>query len=78
MMMAAAGTLYAVFIFRGGIHVAGRTIYCLFDDAMISMRYARHMSEGLGLVWNPGEAPIEGFTNLLWTLIMAGVHLLPV
>jgi len=43
--------------------------YCLFDDAMISMRYAWNLAHGEGLVWNPGER-VEGITNLLWTLYM--------
>lgn len=37
------------------------------DDAFISFRYARHLVEGHGLVFNPGER-VEGMTNLLWTL----------
>lgn len=40
------------------------------DDAYISYRYARNLVEGLGLVYNPGEA-VEGITNLLWTLCVA-------
>src|SRR5262249_9749616 len=47
-----------------------------FEDAMISMRYARHLAAGHGLVWNIGEAPLEGFTNLLWVLWMTVAHLL--
>lgn len=77
-LMVAAVALYAAFIFSGRIPVAGQTYFCLFDDAMISMRYARHLADGLGLVWNPGEPPIEGFTNLLWTLVMTGIHWLPI
>ncbi|MFZ5446422.1 MAG: hypothetical protein ACOZQL_40920 [Myxococcota bacterium] len=42
----------------------------LADDAFISFRYARHLAEGKGLVWNVGER-VEGFTNLLWTLTLA-------
>ncbi len=41
---------------------------CLQDDAFISLRYARHFVEGLGLVYNPGEA-VEGYTNFLWTAL---------
>jgi len=41
------------------------------DDAYISYRYARNLAEGLGLVYNPGER-VEGFTNLLFTLLVAG------
>lgn len=41
------------------------------DDAYISFRYARNLVRGEGLVWNPGEW-VEGYTNFLWTLLMAG------
>lgn len=44
----------------------------LVDDAYISFRYARNFVEGYGLVFNPGEQ-VEGYTNFLWTLLMAGV-----
>jgi arabinofuranosyltransferase len=56
--------------------ISGTTYYVLFDDAMISMRYAYNLAHGLGLVWNAGER-VEGFTNPLWVGMMALVHLLP-
>ncbi len=34
----------------------------LIDDTFISLRYARNLAEGHGLVFNPGER-VEGFTN---------------
>lgn len=40
------------------------------DDAFISFRYAQHLVEGKGLVWNVGEK-VEGYTNFLWVLIIA-------
>ncbi len=43
----------------------------LVDDAYISFRYARHLAEGSGLVWNPGER-VEGYSNFLWVVAMAG------
>ena len=43
------------------------------DDAFISFRYARNLARGLGLVWNPGER-VEGYTNFLWTVLMAIPH----
>lgn len=49
----------------------GRRYFVLFDDAMISMRYAWNLSQGNGLVWNPGDY-VEGYTNLLMTLLMSG------
>jgi len=48
--------------------------FVLFDDMMISMRYARHLAEGQGLVWNPGGPRVEGFTNPLWVGYMAIFH----
>ncbi len=67
---------YAAFLATSVRDIAGESGFTLFDDAMISMRYARNLAEGHGLVWNPGEPRVEGITNLLWTLAMAGVHLL--
>ncbi len=43
----------------------------LQDDAFISFRYAANLAHGHGLVWNPGER-VEGYTNFLWTLALAG------
>jgi arabinofuranosyltransferase len=40
------------------------------DDAFISMRYAWNLAHGHGLVFNPGE-PVEGYTNFLWTVLLA-------
>lgn len=40
------------------------------DDAFISFRFARNLADGHGLVFNPGER-VEGYTNILWTVIMA-------
>ncbi|HUM28232.1 MAG TPA: hypothetical protein PKN81_18475, partial [Anaerolineales bacterium] len=57
--------------------IEGKTYYVLFDDAMISMRYAYNLAHGLGPVWNAGER-VEGFTNPLWVGLMALVHLLPI
>ena len=50
--------------------VNAHAYYFLCDDAFISFRYSRHLVDGLGLVWNPGEV-VEGYTNFLWVLIAA-------
>lgn len=42
------------------------------DDAYISFRYAENLVNGHGLVFNPGQR-VEGYTNFLWTIILAGV-----
>lgn len=74
-------TLYSLYssilIFRSSFVVEGVRYFTLFDDEMISMRYARNLIEGHGLVWNIGGERVEGITNLLWTGIMALIHLLP-
>lgn len=40
------------------------------DDAFITFRYAQNFANGDGLVLNPGER-VEGYTNFLWTVLMA-------
>lgn len=49
------------------------TIYFPFvlDDAFITFRYAQNLADGHGLVWNPGEGKVEGYTSLLWVLVNA-------
>jgi hypothetical protein len=69
------GSLY---IFRTSFVIDGSRVFCLWDDAMISMRYASNLFAGDGLVWNPGEEPVQGITNLGVTLVMAALHFLPV
>jgi hypothetical protein len=71
--------LYAgLFIYRTSFVIDGERYFSLFDDAMISMRYARNLAEGNGLVWNAGGEKVEGYTNLLWTIWMAVLHHVPV
>ncbi len=67
-----------VFIYKTLFVIDGNTYSALFDDAMISMTYARNLAQGYGLVWNAGEARVEGYTNPLWMVFMAGFHLLPI
>lgn len=60
-----------LFIYRSSsIGIDGERYFCLFDDAMISMRYAWNFSHGNGLVWNEGEH-VQGFTNLLMVMLMS-------
>jgi hypothetical protein len=75
----AAFLVYAgFFIARTSFTVAGERYFSLFDDAMVSMRYAKNFANGYGLVWNPGGAPVEGYTNSLWVLYMSVIHFFPV
>ena len=45
------------------------------DDAFISFRYARNLAQGHGLVFNPGER-VEGYTSLLWILLLTPLEAL--
>ena len=46
--------------------------YIDVDDAYISFRYARNFARGEGLLFNPGDAPVEGYSNFLWVVTLAG------
>ncbi len=65
------------YILASSFIINGTRYYVLFDDAMISMRYAYNLAHGNGLVWNVGQR-VEGFTNPLWVFYMALLHLLPI
>lgn len=42
------------------------------DDAFVSFRYVNNLLSGHGLVWNLDER-VEGYTNLLWVLLLAAL-----
>lgn len=44
-----------------------------FEDAAILLRYAEHVAHGHGVVWNVGEAPVDGATDFLFMLLLAGL-----
>ena len=68
---------FVYFYFNKSVVADGTRYYFLFDDAMISMRYAYNLANGNGLVWNVGER-VEGYSNFLWVLVMGIAHSLPV
>ena len=70
---AAWGLLY---IWRTSFVLDGERVFVLWDDAMISLRYAQNLVAGHGLVWNAGER-VQGISNLGVTLAMAALHALP-
>lgn len=67
----------AIFTLRAGLSPDGHIdfTFTLFDDAMISMGYARTLVETGEWVWFPGADRVQGFTNPLWTLYFALLHL---
>lgn len=60
LLIVAGMVLAGMYEFRGFVQ----------DDSFISLRYARNLVDGHGLVFNPGERT-EGFTNMSWTLLGA-------
>ncbi|MFX1277692.1 MAG: hypothetical protein ACFFAT_21950, partial [Promethearchaeota archaeon] len=39
------------------------------EDAAILMRYAKHLGEGHGIVYNIGEKPVDGATDFLFMVL---------
>src|SRR5512143_1909849 len=68
----------AAFIARTSFVIDGTRYFSLQDDGMVSMRYAKNLAEGHGLVWNAGGPRVQGYTNPLWVSVMAVIHRLPI
>jgi arabinofuranosyltransferase len=62
------------FVWRAGFDTPSGRQFTLFDDAMISMTYARTLAETGEWVWFPGADRVQGITNPLWTLYMTLLH----
>jgi hypothetical protein len=76
-ILGASALLAANYIYRTSIVSDGSRVFLLWDDAMISMQYAKNLAEGNGLVWSAGDEAVQGITNLGVALIMAAIHALP-
>lgn len=44
-----------------------------FEDAAMIMRYAQHLAGGHGIVWNIGEAPVDGATDFFFMVSAAAL-----
>ena len=42
------------------------------EDALMLLRYARHLAAGHGITWNIGDHPVEGATDFLFMVLIAG------
>ncbi len=60
--------LFLIILGLGLAHALHYRFYTI-DDAAISFRFAEHFAQGLGLRFNLGQTPSEGFTNFLWTIL---------
>jgi len=68
----AAACVVAVFVASAqAFHFAGLAEWEGNDDAYISFRYAQNFEQGHGLVFNAGEERVEGYSNFLYTLMIA-------
>ncbi|QUW04243.1 hypothetical protein J8C06_14480 [Chloracidobacterium validum] len=69
--------LVAGFLFLAGLVtlvVGWRAFWFLTDDAYIAFRYVSNWRLGHGLVWNPAPfRPVEGYTSLLWVVVLTAV-----
>ena len=43
------------------------------EDAAILLRYAQHLAGGYGILWNIGEKPVDGATDFLFMVVVAGM-----
>jgi hypothetical protein len=43
----------------------------LIDDAAITFAYSRNVADGFGPVLQPGAAPVEGYSNPTWMILLA-------
>ena len=64
--LAACATVLVVYVYLSTLFQND-----VMDDPWIGFRYARNLARGLGFRWNPGERPVEGYTNFLWVVINA-------
>ena len=55
-----AAVYYGVFIFKTSFLLNGERYFCLYDDAMISMRYAKNLAQGLDSSGTPGASALKG------------------
>ncbi len=44
-----------------------------FEDAAMLMRYAQHLADGHGIVWNIGEPPVDGATDFFFMVASAAL-----
>lgn len=49
-----------------------------YEDAAILMRYSENLAQGHGIVWNVGEAPVDGATDFLFMVVLAAIRRLGV
>jgi arabinofuranosyltransferase len=66
--------LLVLLILAAALFIAWREFWFLTDDAFITFRYIDHHRMGWGYTWNPPPfAPVEGYSNFLWMVLLHGI-----
>jgi arabinofuranosyltransferase len=66
--------LFSLLLIASAIYYAARYVdFSIppFEDAAMLMRYAQHLADGHGVVWNIGEHPVDGATDFLFMAVSA-------
>jgi hypothetical protein len=62
-----------LFLAAGALVAHSLAFNFVTDDAYISFVYARNLSRHGQLLFNVGEKAVEGYTNFLWTVLLAAL-----
>lgn len=66
LLLALSGLVLAAISVNKPVHPA--------EDAAMLMRYAQHVSQGQGIVWNIGQPPVDGATDFLFMMVLAALY----
>lgn len=73
-LLASVGALLALCFLVMPERPSLRSLGGFVDDSFIFFRYAEHLADGAGVVWNVNEPPVEGISSLAWLSFLAGGH----
>ncbi len=65
-ILALAGIMHVTGSMNKPVHPA--------EDAAMLMRYSINLADGHGIVWNIGQAPVDGATDFLYMILLAGLY----
>ena len=67
LLLLSLGIAYSAYVWYAWLgHFEG----LILDDSYISYRFAENLANGFGPTWNPHMNPVEGFTCMLWVLLL--------
>lgn len=70
------GFLFCIFfIYKSSFLLNGERVFTLSDDVMISMSYAKNLIQHGQFTWFEGADRVQGYTNFLYTIFLAIIHL---